>query len=84
MDLTHDKIQSALENHEKWLSDPDKGDKLHFSNLDLWGYDFANSKLSDAAFTNCNLQACSFQGADLTRADLFSSDLTAADMSGAI
>lgn len=71
-------IQKILEDHEKWLDDPDTGKQADLSGKDLSGLDLKGAYLSEA-----DLEGAKFHGANLEGAELDSCNLKDADFSGA-
>ena len=71
-------IQKILEDHEKWLDDPDTGKQADLSGKDLSGLDLKGAYLSEA-----DLEGAKFHGANLEGAEFDGANLTDAEFDGA-
>ena len=71
-------LREILENHEKWIINPNEGKRANLREADLRGADFRRVDLREADLRMANLR-----GADLRMAYLRGADLCEADLCGA-
>ena len=75
-------IQKILEDHEKWLDDPDTGKQADLSGKDLSGLDLKGAYLSEADLENTNLKGANLEGAELDSCNLKDADFSGANLKG--
>ena len=76
-------IQKILEDHEKWLDDPDTGKQADLSGKDLSGLDLKGAYLSEADLENTNLKGANLEGAELDSCNLKDADFSGANLKNA-
>lgn len=76
-------IQKILEDHEKWLDDPDTGKQADLSGKDLSGLDLKGAYLSEADLENTNLKGANLEGAEFDSCNLKDADFSGANLKNA-
>jgi len=88
MKMTMEKLQSILEEHEKYLLNEEDGSRADLSDedlsyVDLTGKNLSGANLKFADLYGADLKDTNLSGADLTGADLTGANLNGADLTGA-
>ena len=86
--MDREKLNKILQNHRKWLDDPDRWGEVYRAKLrgvnligeNLRGADLRGAKLCGASLLSADLRGADLRSADLRGASLLSADLRGADL----
>ena len=81
--FTTEELQTILENHKKWLTDNNTGERVYLTGANLNGANLTGADLTGVYLTGANLTGADLTGAYLNGADLNGANLTGANLNGA-
>ena len=81
--MNENKLKTILDNHAKWLNDPETGERANLRGATLRKVNLRDADLRGANLQKVNLRNADLQGADLRGADLRNADLQGANLRGA-
>ena len=81
--MNKQQVLEILENHLKWLNDPDTGERADLRGANLYEADLRGANLYGADLRGAYLRGAYLRGAYLRGADLRGADLRGADLRGA-
>ena len=81
--MKNDELKKIIENHEKWLTHQEGGERAHLCGANLLGADLRGADLRGADLLGADLRDANLCSANLCGADLRASDLRASDLHGA-
>ena len=79
--MTQEELKTALELHEKWLSNKSDGVRLDLRGEDLSGMDLSYANFHGSDLSGTDLSYANFHGSDLSRADFSWAKLSGVDFS---
>ena len=81
--MNENKLKTILDNHAKWLNDPETGERANLRGATLRKVNLRDADLRGANLRKVNLRNADLQGADLRGATLRGTNLRGADLRGA-
>ena len=81
--MNENKLKTILDNHAKWLNDPETGERANLQGATLRKVNLRGANLRKVNLRKVNLRNADLQGADLRGANLRGTNLRGADLRGA-